>query len=144
MMDAFSNFTVAVVTSCQQSKTVAKALVDEWFKSFNNNIIHHLCKIYGVQQSTTTPYNPCGNPKCERFNQTLDDLLKTLPKSQKSNWPAHLSSLVFAYNVMPNSTTGLQPYQLMFGCKAQILCDNWLGLNNYDSDESVSKSSWLQ
>ena len=23
-------------------------------------------------------------------------------------------------------------------------CHNWLGLNNYDSDESVSKSSWLQ
>ena len=45
---------------------------------------------------------------------------------------------------MSNSTTRLQPYQLMCGCKAQTLCDNWLGLNNYDSDESVSKSSWLQ
>ena len=44
---------------------------------------------------------------------------------------------------MPNSTTGLQPYQLMFGHKAQTPCDNWLGLNSYDSDESVSKSSWL-
>ena len=44
---------------------------------------------------------------------------------------------------MPNSTTGLQPYQLMFQCKAQTLCDNWLGLNNYDSNESVSKSSWI-
>ena len=45
---------------------------------------------------------------------------------------------------MPNSTTGLQPCQLMFGCKAQTPYDNWLGLNNYNSDESVSKSSWLQ
>ena len=32
----------------------------------------------------------------------------------------------------------------MFGCKGQTPCDNWLGLINYDSDESVSKSSWLQ
>ena len=32
----------------------------------------------------------------------------------------------------------------MFGHKAQTPCDNWLGLNNYDSDESVSKSPWLQ
>ena len=39
---------------------------------------------------------------------------------------------------------GLQPYQLMFGHKAQTPCDNWLGLNSYNSDESVSKSSWLQ
>ena len=67
-----------------------------------------------------------------------------MPKSQKPNWPAHLNALVFAYYAMPNSTTGLQPYQLMFGCKAQTPCDNWLDLNNYDSDESVSKGSWLQ
>ena len=100
--------------------------------------------MYGVEQSTTALYNPCGNSKCERFNQTLHDLLKTLPKSQKPNWPAHLNALVFAYNAMPNSTTRLQPYPLMFGCKAQTSCDNWLSLNNYDSDESVSKSSWLQ
>ena len=32
----------------------------------------------------------------------------------------------------------------MFGCKVQTLCYNWLGTNNYDSDESVSKSSQLQ
>ena len=100
--------------------------------------------MYGVKQSTTTPYNPHSNSKCEGFSQTLHDLLKTLPKSQKCNWPAHLNALVFAYNGNANSTTGLQPYQLMLGCKAQTPCDNWLGLNNYDSDESVSKSSWLQ
>ena len=158
MMDVFSNFTVAVMTPNQQVKTVAKALVDKWFytygipsgirsdkgKSFDNNIIHHLCTIYRVKQSTTTPYNPHNDPKCERFNWTLHDLLKMLPKWQKANWPANLNLLVFAYNAVPNSTTGLQLYQLMFGCKAQTPCDNWLGLNNYDSDESVSKSSWLQ
>ena len=32
----------------------------------------------------------------------------------------------------------------MFAHKTQMPCDNWLALNNYDSDESVSKSSWLQ
>ena len=32
----------------------------------------------------------------------------------------------------------------MFGHKAQTPCDNWLGLNNYDLDESMSKISWLQ
>ena len=25
----------------------------------------------------------------------------------------------------------LQPYELMFGCKAPMPCDNWLGLSNY-------------
>ena len=74
----------------------------------------------------------------------LQNLLKTLPKDQKPNWPAHLSALVFAYNAMPHSTTGCQPYQLMFGCKAQTPCDNWLGLSQYDCSESVVKDSWVQ
>ena len=31
MRDAFTNFTVAVVTANKQAKTVTKALVDRWF-----------------------------------------------------------------------------------------------------------------
>ena len=120
MTDAFSKFNVAVVMPNQQAKTVAKALVDKWFyvygiptrihsdqgKSFDNKIIEQLCKIYGVKKSTTTPYNPHGNSPCERSNCTLQNLLKTLPKDQKPNWPVHLSALVFAYNATPHSTTG--------------------------------------
>ena len=81
MTDASSNFTVAVETPNQQAKTVAKALVDRWYYTygipsrihsdrgipFDNNIIHHLCTMYRVKQSTTL-YNPLGNSKCERFN----------------------------------------------------------------------------
>ena len=81
MTDIFSNFTLAVITPNQQAKTVAKALVDRWFytygipsrihsgksKSLDNNTIYHFCIICGVKQSTTTPYNPHGNPKCERL-----------------------------------------------------------------------------
>ena len=74
----------------------------------------------------------------------LQNLLKTLPKDQKPNWPEHLGALVFAYNATPHSTTGYQPYQLMFGCKAQTPSNNWLGLSQYDCSESVSKDSCIQ
>ena len=85
MTDAFSKFSVAVVMSKQQAKTVAKALGDKWFyiygipsrihndwgESFDNKIIKQLHKIYGVKQSTTTPYNPCGNSPCVQFDPIL-------------------------------------------------------------------------
>ena len=123
MTDSFSRFSMAIVMHKQQAKRVAKALVDKWFyalvdkwfyvygiptrihsywgKSFDNKIIEQLCKIYGVKQSTTTPYNPPANSPCERLNHTLQNLLKTLPKDHKHNWPAHLSVLVFVYNATP-------------------------------------------
>ena len=104
MMDAFSKFSVAVVTPNQKALTVAKALVEKWFhvygipsrihsdqgKSFDNEVIQLLCKLYGVQQSLTCPYNPRGNAQCERFNRTMFGLLCTLSKEQKADWPIHL------------------------------------------------------
>ena len=157
MTDAFSKFSVAVVTPNQKALTVAKALVEKWFhmygipsrihsdqgKSFDNEVIRSLCKLYGVQQSLTCPYNPRGNAQCECFNRTMFGLLRTLSKEQKADWPIHLPSLVFVYNATPHSTTGFQPYQLMFGRKAPAPCDNWLGLGKYDDQKSVSKTQWV-
>ena len=72
MTDAFTKFSVAVTTNNQQALTVAKALVERWFhvygipscihsdqgKSFDNKIIDALCKMYGVERTMTSPYNP--------------------------------------------------------------------------------------
>ena len=72
------------------------------------------------------------------------NLLKTLPKDQELNWPAYIVALVFAYNAMPHSTTGYQPYQLICGHKSQTPSDNWLGLSKNDFSESVSKESLIK
>ena len=69
--------------------------------------------------------------------------MKSLDQVQKPNWPNYLSALVFSYNATPHSTTGYQPYELMFGHKAPMPCDNWLGLNNYKSAEFKTKTAWL-
>ena len=99
--------------------------------------------MYGVERTMTSPYNPHGNSQCERFNRTMFSLFKTLTKEQKSNWPAHLPALTFAYNAIPHSTMGYQPYELMFGRKASAPCDNWLGIQQYNDDKSFSKVVWV-
>ena len=148
LTDAFTKLSEAFVTPNQKAITIAKILVDKWFYvygipacihsdkgcSFDSEIMPHLYAMYGVEQSTTTPYNPHGNAPMERLNHTLIGLLKSLSKDQKSNWPLHLPSLVFAYNAMPHDTTGYQPYELMFGCRAPTICNAWLGLGNYNDN----------
>ena len=61
-------------------------------------------------------------------------LLTSLSKEQKDNQPLHLLSLVFVYNAMPHSTTGYQPYELMFGHKAPPICNAWLRLVDYNDN----------
>ena len=75
MTDVFTKFTQAVATRDQKALTVAKVLVKEWFikfgvpgrihsdqgRSFQNQVIAHLCDIYGIKQSRTTPWHSEGN-----------------------------------------------------------------------------------
>ena len=37
----------------------------------------------------------------------------------------------------------IQPYQLMFRCRAPAPHDGWLGLRNYDDEKSSSKVQWV-
>ena len=134
LTDAFTKFSQAFVTPNQKVITVAKILVDKWFytygiptcihsdkgHSFDNEIMLHLYAMYLLEQSTTTPYNLHGNAPMERMNRTLINLLKLLPKEQKSNWPLHLPSLVFAYNAMPHDTTGSSHMSLCLVAKLQL------------------------
>ena len=157
LTDVFSKYSQAFITSNHKSLTVAKLLVEKWFsifgiptrihsdqgKSFDNEIISHLCKMYGIMKSTTTPFNPHGNLQCKCFNRTLFSFMHSLDQEQKPNWPIYLPSLVYAYNASPHSTTGFQLYELMFGCKAPMPCDNWLGLRHYEADSLKSKTTWL-
>ena len=69
--------------------------------------------------------------------------MHSLDQEQKPNWPIYFPSLVYAYNATPHSTAGFQPYELMFGCKAPMPCDNWLGLGHYKADGLKSKTAWL-
>ena len=157
LTDAFSKYSQAFVTNNQKSLTVTKILVEKWFSifgipawihsdqgsSFDNEIISHLCKMFGICQLTTTPYNLHDNAQCEHFNCTLFSLMKTLDSEQKPNWPVYLPSLVFAYNATPHVSTGFQPYKLIFRHKAPMPCNNWLGLDNYKPDSFKSKTIWL-
>ena len=96
--------------------TIAKILVDKWFyvysiparihsdqgRCFDNQIMQHLYALYGIEQSTTTPSNPCGNAQCEWFNHTMICLLTLLLKEQKDNWQLHLT--IFGLSIQCHST----------------------------------------
>ena len=141
LTDTSAKFSQMFITPNQKVISIVKILVDKWFHvygipacihsnkghSFDNEIMSHLYATYRIEQSTTVPYNLYGNAPTERLNCMLIGLLKSLPEEQKSNWPLHLPSLVFAYNAMPHDKTGYQPCELMFGCKAPTICNACLG-----------------
>lgn len=58
--------------------------------NFDSALLKELCKYYERRNSWTTPYHPEGNATCERWNQTLLDMLGTLESEQRSRLVQHL------------------------------------------------------
>ena len=143
MTDHFSRYAQAIPTRNQTAKTTARVLFDNFVvhygfparihsdqgQTFESNLIKELCKIAEIEKSRTTPYHPMGNGQCERFNQTLLQMLGTLEDYQKSDWKAHVPTLVHAYNATFHHSAGYSPYFLMFGRHPRLAIDAFLGLS---------------
>ena len=129
LTDAFSKYSKAFVTSNQKSLTVTKLLVEKWFsvfgipsrlhsnqgRFFDNEIIAHLCWMYGIRQSTTTPYNPHGNLQCERFNRTLFGLMHSFHQEQ---------SLIGLFISLPWSMRIMLPHMALLVSSRMSSCSN--------------------
>ena len=141
--DHFSRYAQAFPTRNQTAKTTARILFDQFIvhygfparlhsdqgQNFEGKLIKELCEIAGVKKSRTTPYHAMGNGQVERFNQTLLQMLGTLEEYQKSDWKAHVPTLVHAYNATMHDSTGYSPYFLMFGRHPRLAIDAFLGLS---------------
>lgn len=135
--DHFTRFAKAYPTRNMSAKTTAEALLSfcqsygipkrlhsDQGSNFVSKVIQELCLLLGVEKSRTTPYHPQGNGACERFNQTIIQMLGTLPADKKSNWPKHIGMLVLAYNAAPNDATGYAPHYMLFGRHPRLPIDN--------------------
>ena len=137
IVDNFTRFLQAYPTRNKSAKTTTKCLYHDYIqrfgiparimhdqgRGFENGIFHHLQQLMSIKRIRTTPYNPSGNGQCERMNQTILKMLRTLEESQKRQWKDHLNPLVHAYNCTKNSATGFSPFHLMFGRQPHLPVD---------------------
>lgn len=149
--DLFTKFAWAVPTADQTALTTAKALWatvlqpfgcpevihSDQGPNFESALMHELCLMYGCRKTRTTPYHPQGNGGCERFNQTLLNLLGTLEIDQQARWVDYLPTLTHAYNNSVHSSTGYAPTYLMFGRHVRLPLDLLLGTDRGRGAENI-------
>ena len=145
--DHFTRYAQCYVTRNQTALTVANELVNKYFTnfgwpdkiltdrgtSFENELFHSICQMAKIRKLRTVSYRPQTNGQCERFNQTLLNMLGTLPNDAKKWWQDWVPTLTHAYNCTTSKTTGFSPYYLIYGRQPRLPIDIEYGVDITDS-----------
>ncbi|GFU84636.1 retrovirus-related Pol polyprotein from transposon 17.6 [Trichonephila clavipes] len=91
-------------------------------------------KRIGSSPRFSTPGYPQSNGLVERFNRTLKNMLHNVAKDEGRGWLLQIPYVLWAYREIPHSTTGVSPFQLLYGRPPQgplsILKSTWTGKHN--------------
>ena len=90
---------------------------------FTSKVIQAMCSLLGIEKIRTTPYHPQSNGSAERVHQTLRRMIGKLDLELHRKWPAHLGSVLIAYNATRSLVMGFSPYYLMFGWRPRLPID---------------------
>ena len=137
VVDHFTHYVQAFVTKNHTARTTASVLYNNYFSVFDfpqhlmsdqgtefcGKVIVAMCSLLGVEKIRTTPYHPQTNGSAERVHQTLQRMIGKLDLEKRKKWPAHIGSIIIAYNSTRSLVTGYSPYYLMFGWRPWLPID---------------------
>ena len=137
VVDHFTRYVQAFVTKNHTARTTAQVLYNNYFSVFGfpqrlmsdqgtefcGKVIVAMCSLLSIEKICTTPYHPQTNGSAERVHQTLQHMIGKLDLEKRRKWPAHIGSIIIAYNSTRSLVTGYSPYYLMFGRRPRFPID---------------------
>ena len=137
VVDHFTRYVQAFVTKNHMARTTARVLYNNYFSVFGfpqrlmldqgtefcGKVIVAMCSLLGVEKICTTLYHPQTNRAAERVHQTLQRMIGKLEPEKRRKWPAHIGSIIIAYNSTRSLVTGYSLYYLMFRRRPRLPID---------------------
>ncbi|CAB4040108.1 Retrovirus-related Pol poly from transposon, partial [Paramuricea clavata] len=119
-------------SATMDSRTVAKAFVNEVVtrhgvpsklltdqgRNFEADLMKQVFSLLGVRKLRTSPYHPQTDGQVERMNRTLKGILTAYVNKDHNDWDDHLPLALFAYRNSVHSSSGVSPFQAIYGREA--------------------------
>ena len=108
--------------------------------------MHEIYQLMGIKKTRTTAYHPQCDGLVERQNRTLQNILASFVSEHSADWDEWLAQAVFAYNTSVHESTGISPYEMVFGRPARMPIEVELGVplrkptSQSDYSQSVRKA----
>ena len=128
--DYFSRWVEAYPLQNQTAESIAGVLAREWIarfgcpaelhsdngSNFESEIVHELCRLLGIDKTSTVVRRPQSDGVCERFNHTVQAMIATVLDAETVfDWDIILPFLMMAYRSSKHESTGFSPCKMVFG-----------------------------
>ena len=127
IQDYFSKWADAILLPNQTADRITKELVkvfstygmpdilhSDQGRNFESCILRQTLEAFGVLKSHTTAYHPQGDGMVERFNRSLLQMLCAYVYDHAER-EQYLPFVLFAYRTDVHASTGVSPFEMMFG-----------------------------
>ncbi|GFX49717.1 hypothetical protein TNCV_4135651 [Trichonephila clavipes] len=116
--------------------------------NFKSALTQEFTKRIGSSPRFSCPGYPASNGLVERWNKVLKDMIHHVIREDPRSWDQQLPFLLFAYREVPNTTTGVSPFRLLYGREARgplaILKSSCAGEIHLPTNISQSAADYLQ
>ena len=100
-----------------------KRILTDQGKCFEAELFQELLALLDIAKSRTTPYHPKADGLTERFNWKSEGMLRCFIEENLVDWDEYLDTLAFAYNTVVHATTGVTPFEIVYGRKPRLPVD---------------------
>ena len=115
---------------------VPKVIVTDRGTNFTSQLTRELLGRLGCSPRFNTPGHPEASGLVERFNQTCKNMLHHIVQQHQRQWHKFVPLMVWALREVPNATTGVSPYMLVYGRTPRgplaVLKESWTGERDLD------------
>ena len=153
--DYFTKWTEAFAIPCQEAEVVADVVVREFITSFGacleihsdqgrnyeSKLFKEVCRLLGVRKTRTTPGRPQSDGMVERYNRTLERMLRAFVSSHQRDWDKYLPYLTMAYRSSQHESTKYTPNRLMLGREVNLPIDIVFGR---PEEEALDETEYVQ
>ena len=149
LTDAFTKWTECYSVPNHKAKTIATELIEHFFtrfglpmmihtdqgRDFQSELFTEMNALLEIDQTRTSVWHPQSDGQCERFNRTLETMLRQVVSEDQKDWDQYIPHLTAAYRATRHSSTGCTPNMLMLGRELPMPLELEFGRPPWDQEQ---------